>query len=123
MWTQNATIGELHYLRSKFAEKLGSDGIFLTLFNKATEQFYNTKQFAINGNMFITWGYLTPENEVNYLIGKYDWLDNISEGKLWVIEADMKGAARSAIRELLSVVKQDIALCCTNNKIRKISLL
>lgn len=123
MWHQDITIGDLHYLRSKFAEKLGSDGIFLNTFNKATEQFYNTKQFAVNGNWFITWGYLNHENEVNYLIGKFDWLDNITEGKLWIFEADMKGAVKSAIKELSFLTNQKKAYFISNDKIRKFTLI
>jgi hypothetical protein len=119
MWTQDVSIGDLHYLRSKFAEKQGASGINLLLFNKATEAFYNAKQYAVSGNNFITWGYIS---ERSYLAGEFEWLDDITNGDLWLLEADMTGLVRSALRELSKLSKCKEAKYLMNKGIRTIHL-
>ena len=106
MWHTNVTIGDLHYLRSKFAQKQGSDAIRLSSFNKATEIFFNNKQFAVNEKFFLTWAFLEPEWELNYLLGRIDWLDHTLSGNPWVIEADMPKKSLSAMRELRHLIPQ-----------------
>lgn len=103
-WHTNVTIGDLHYLRSKFAESRGSDGIYLSSFNRATEAFFYSKQFRVNGDMFLTWAFLTPEAEFNHLSGKMDWIETITEGNPWIIEANMPNMALSAMRELRHLI-------------------
>jgi hypothetical protein len=120
MWTQDISIGYLHYIRSKFSEQQGHLGINLPLFNKATEKFYNSKQFAVNGDNFITWGYL--EDEENYLQGKFDWLEDISKGELWLFEADMKGLVRSALRQLSDFTQHKQAKFFTSGRVRILAL-
>jgi hypothetical protein len=119
MWSQNITIGDLHYLRSKFAEKQGSIGIELPLFNRATEAFYNSRQYAVSGNNFITWGHIDEEK---YLSGNADWLDNITNGTLWLLEADMRGLVRSAMKELSNFSEYKQAKYLTNKGVRIIHL-
>lgn len=123
MWHQDISLGDLHYLRSKFALNQGLDGIYLSSFTKATEQFYHNRQFAVKDSMFITWAFLMPENEADYLANRMGWIEDMAQGRLWVIEADMKGAARSAIRELYPLVKQPSALFISGDMVRKIRLL
>lgn len=119
MWSQDITIGDLHYLRSKFAERQGSIGIDLPLFNKATETIYLSKQYAVNGDSFVTWGHI---DEDKYLQRDMSWLDDITNGTLWVLEADMNGLARSAIRELSKFVNQKQAKHLTKKGVRVIHL-
>ena len=101
MWTQDISIGELHYIRSKFAEQQGARGIEIKSFNRATEVFYNTKQYAVNGDKFIVWGYLTKEREDNFLDGKLDWLENVTEGELWVFEANIKAIKTRILKNMV----------------------
>lgn len=119
MWTQDITIGDLHYLRSKFAEKRGSIGIDLPLFNKATEAFYYSKQYAANGVNFITWGHIDGDD---YMSGSVDWLDKMTGGELWLLEADMKGLIRSALRELSQFTHYKEAKYFTDRGVRILRL-
>jgi hypothetical protein len=119
MWHQDITIGDLHYLRAKFAEKQGCIGIELPVFNRATESFYNSRQYAVNGDGFITWGHIDEEK---YLSNDPKWIDNITDGTLWLLEADMKGLVRGAIRELSKFSKHKQAKYLTNKGLRIIHL-
>lgn len=103
-WSTNISIGDLHYLRSKFAQWQGLDGVYLNSFVKATEAFYLSSQFRANENYFITWAFLTPEMEVDYCLGNFNWLDNMANGSPWIIEAYMPKNARSAMRELRHLI-------------------
>lgn len=107
-WHTNVTIGDLHYLRSKFAQSRGLDGIYLSSFIKATETFYHTKQFRVYEGNFLTWAFLIPEWEVNYLSNKFDWLDNATVGNPWIIEANMPGKSLSAMKELRHLIPKKI---------------
>lgn len=123
-WHTNVTVGDLHYLRSKFAESQGANGIYLSSFIKATESFYYSRQFRVNGDYFLTWAFLTPENEINYLFGKFDWLNNISQGNTWITEAYIPKKAFSCLRELSGMSPtKTIRFILGNSNIRKIDLL
>jgi hemolysin-activating ACP:hemolysin acyltransferase len=122
-WHTDVTIGDLHYLRSKFAHSQGLDAIFLGSFNKATEVFFSSKQFAVNGNHFLTWAFLTPEWEINYLSGKMDWLDHVSHGNPWVVEAFAPSMTLSAMRELRQLIpEKTLRFCLGRSKVRRINL-
>lgn len=103
-WHTDITIGDLHYLRSKFALSRGANGIYLGSFVKATEVFYYSKQFRVNGDYFLTWAFMMPEWEVDYLSENMNWLDHITEGNPWIIEANMPGKSLSAMKELRSLI-------------------
>lgn len=103
-WHTDVSIGDLHYLRSKFAVAQGYHAIELPSFIKATEAFYKTRQFRVNGDYFLTWAFLTPANEVEYLLGGMNWIDSIQIGNPWIIEAYMPNKSLSAMRELRHLI-------------------
>lgn len=123
MWHTNVTIGDLHYLRSKFSQSQGFGAIRLSSFNKATEVFYYSKQFAVNGNFFLTWAFLEPEWEINYLSGRMDWLDRASFGNPWVVEAFAPNMTLSAMRQLRHLIpKKTLRFCLSYSKVRHMNL-
>lgn len=107
-WHTDVTIGDLHYLRSKFAESRGAKWADVPSFNRGTEAFYHNKQFRINGAFFLTWAYLTPEREIKHITGSLDYFDDITVGSPWIIEAYMPGKALSAMKELRHLIPTKI---------------
>lgn len=123
MWHTNITIGDLHYLRSKFAVQQGFDAIRLGSFIKATEVFFYNKQFAVNGDFFLTWAFLEPEWEANYLSGKMDWLDHAFDGSPWVVEAFAPKMTLSAMRDLRHLIPtKTIRFIVGSSGVRRINI-
>jgi len=104
IWHTNVTIGDLHYLRSKFAVAQGFDSIYLSSFNRATEVFFHNKQFRVNGDYFLTWALLTPEWEANYMLGRMDWIEHATIGEPWIVEAYMPSKSLSAFKQLREII-------------------
>ena len=102
MWHQDITIGDLHYIRSKFAEACGLEGIYRSSFNKATEVFYHSKQYAVHGDKFLTWAYFDDEGASLYVNDDLSWMDKISSPgeNLWAIEASIHHEVLLALRNL-----------------------
>jgi hypothetical protein len=121
MWTQNVSLERLHYLRSLFASPLGY--VHFSSFIKASESFYNLKQYAVNGDSFITWAYLSPDMEINYLSGKFDWLDSMAHGELWLTEASISDGIPFAKTSLKHLSNRKYANFISKGKFRKIRLI
>lgn len=107
-WHTNVSVGDLHYLRSKFAQSHGADGIYLSSFLEATDAFYRSKQFRVSGDCFLTWAFLTPEMEYNYLTGSMGWIKSMSQGNPWIVEAYMPGKSLFAMKQLRSLIPTKI---------------
>lgn len=120
-WYNDITIGDLHYLRSKFVLSQGLDAIYISSLLKATEAFYYNKQFAVCGDNFLTWAYLRPEYEIDYIIGKFNWLDDIRNGKLWIVEAYIPNKALNAYKNLKYLAKNQSIRMLNNGYIRRLS--
>jgi len=123
IWHTDVSIGDFHYLRSKFAERQGSDGIFLSSFNKATEAFYYSKQFRVNGDYYLAWAFLAPDEERDYLSGNMKWLNNISHGHPWIIEAYMPKKSLSAMHALKHLIPvNSLKFKLANGSMRELKL-
>lgn len=112
----------LHYLRSLFAQHLGY--VCLPTLIKGSDAFYDTKQFAVNGDNFITWAYLSDDAQFSYLCGQFDWLDSdITKGNLWLIEAKIYNGIPFAKASLKSLSNKKYARFISKGKLRKIRLI
>ncbi len=123
MWHADVTIGDLHYLRTKFAIQQGHENIVLNSFVRATEEIYYSGQFRVNGDYFLTWALLEPQWEVNYVAGHMAWIEHCHKGNAWIVEAYMPNMAISAFKQLKHLIPNNAIRFNTGGKIRKISLI